>query len=106
MFKLNFVKRENDLNRLIKGQKRDRDDLILLYISLWDTPCTAMMSKLIDTYAHVLEGRVVNIVDSFSLPHSFVIHQVTTAPTLVYVTSKSTRKYTYIPEIWDFLGLE
>ncbi len=105
MFKLNFVSKENELNKLIRAQKRERDDLIILMISLWDDTCTRLMSKLINKYSHINEGRVVHVIDSFTLPHSFVIYNVTQSPALVYINSKDTKVIDYIPSIYEFLDV-
>lgn len=46
MFKLNFLKKENDLNKLIKKQKRDRGRINILFTSLWDQHSQTLIEKL------------------------------------------------------------
>jgi hypothetical protein len=106
LFSLKFISKENELNKIIKNQKRDRDDFLLLHIALWDDSCTRLMRKLIDTYAHVKEGRPIYVIDSFTLPHSFVIYKVTQAPALVYVSDREVKKMDYIPTIYEYLNLK
>jgi hypothetical protein len=57
MYKLNFLSKENDLNKAIKNHKREQSDFSILFISLWDDYCTSLVEKLKETYANVENGK-------------------------------------------------
>jgi len=46
MYKIVKLKKENDLNRELRKQKRERGDISILFVSLWDKYCKAFMEKL------------------------------------------------------------
>jgi hypothetical protein len=50
MFKLNFLSKENDLNKVLRNQKRDKNTINLLFVSLWDKPSENLIEKLKDKY--------------------------------------------------------
>ena len=50
MFKLNFLKKENDLNKIIKQQKRDKTPINILFTSLWDERSQTLVDKLQEKY--------------------------------------------------------
>lgn len=83
MFKLTFLKKENDLNKIIKRQKKDKTPINILFISLWDRHSNDLMKKLQETYGGRETGQPLYIVDSFRMPHSFVIYNTTKLPHLV-----------------------
>ena len=83
MYKLKFLQRENDLNKVIKIQKRDKSKLKILFVSLWDEWSTKLVDSIKSRYGANDEGEPLYIVDSFSMPHSFVIYGTTSAPQLV-----------------------
>jgi hypothetical protein len=57
MFKLNFLKKENDLNKLIKKQKRDRGRINILFTSLWDQHSQTLIEKLKKQYGSSEKGE-------------------------------------------------
>jgi len=56
MYKLNFLKKENDLNKIIRSYKRDRDPLNILFVSLWDKTSIALVAKLKEKYEDTDNG--------------------------------------------------
>lgn len=99
MYKLNFLSKENDLNKVIKNHKREQSDFNILFISLWDDYCTSLVDKLKETYANVENGKPLYIVDSFYMPHSFVIYNTNKVPHLVSLSSKGIYSEDYLPMI-------
>jgi len=83
MYQLQFLKKENDLNKLIKQNKRYRNNLSILFVSLWDKFSTNLVEKVTEKYGDSDRGEILYIVDSFNMPHSFVIYNATKAPCLV-----------------------
>ena len=83
MFSLNFLEKENDLNKLIKKQRREKGKLNILFTSLWDEASESLVKKLKEKYPTGRGGEPLYIVDSFHMPHSFVIYNTTKLPHLV-----------------------
>jgi len=83
MYQLNFLNKENDLNKIIKKHKKERNNLSILFVSLWDKYSTSLVDQLKDKYKENKEGEPLFIVDSFFMPHSFVIYNTTKIPHLI-----------------------
>lgn len=100
MYKLNFLSKENDLNKIIKNQRKNRNNISFLFVSLWDEHCTALVDSLTEKY-HVEGngGEDLYIVDSFNMPHSFVVYDTTKLPHLVQVKRDGYRSEDYLPRV-------
>jgi hypothetical protein len=96
MFKLNFLKKENDLNKIIKQQKRDKYPISILFTSLWDKHSEELVSKLKEKYKDNDKGQPLYIVDSFRMPHSYVIYNTTKLPHLVRLSRKGLQSEDYL----------
>ena len=96
MFKLNFLKKENDLNKIIKQQKRERYPINILFTSLWDKHSQELVGKLKEEYGEIEKGQPLYIVDSFHMPHSFVIYNTTKLPHLVRLSRKGLQSEDYL----------
>lgn len=105
MYCLTFLNRENDLNKVIKQQKRYKHSIKILFVSLWDKWSQGLVKSLKETYP---EGRVdgretIYIVDSFSMPHSFVIFDTKDTPQLVSIGRDKVAKEDRLPLIYKTL---
>lgn len=99
MYKLHFLSKENDLNKIIRNHKNDGSPFNILFISLWDNYCTSLVNKLKEAYGSVEDGKPLYIVDSFYMPHSFVIYNTTKVPHLVSLNNKGIYSEDYLPMI-------
>ena len=45
-YKLIKLTKENDLNRELRKQKRERGEISILFVSNWDKYCTELVEKL------------------------------------------------------------
>jgi len=70
MYKLEFLKKENDLNKIIRANKKDKNKMNILFVSLWDEWSQSLVENLKKRYAKVDKGQPLYIVDSFYMPHS------------------------------------
>jgi hypothetical protein len=99
MFKLNFLKKENDLNKIIKQQRRERSAINILFVSLWDKHSKSLVDKIKKRYENSHRGQPLFIVDSFHMPHSFVIYNTTKLPHLVRLTNRGIQSEDYLSMI-------
>ena len=99
MYKLHFLEKENDLNKIIRTHKKNQDSFSVLFISLWDNYCGSLVDKLKQTYGDAKDGKPLYVVDSFNMPHSFVIYNTTKVPHLVDLSDKGIYSEDYIPMI-------
>ena len=99
MYKLHFLSKENDLNKIIRSHKKEQDSFSILFISLWDEYCDSLIQKLKDAYGNVEDGKPLYIVDSFYMPPSFVIYNTSKVPHLVHLSNKGIYSEDYLPMI-------
>lgn len=104
MYSLHFLDKENDLNKIIKKQKRDKQNISILFISLWDDYCASVVDKIKKKYKNK-EGEPLYVVDSFQMPHSFVIYQTTKLPHLVRLRTDNAMSEDYLPNIFKSLKI-
>ena len=99
-FKLEFLQRENDLNKILKDQKRNKFIVYFLFTSLWDDACTNLVSALKEKYQNSEEGVRLYVINSFTMPHSFVIFKTTKLPHLVMIRKDKVSTLDYLPMIY------
>ena len=109
-YKIKYVTKENVLNKILKHHKTTREPFSLLFVSLWDPRCIALMNILKKKCSKATEESTpLWIVDSFNTPHSFVIFKVKTAPFLI--VSKENKRGVelemegYLPRILDHFSI-
>tara|TARA_R110001583_G_scaffold73623_6_gene204795 strand:+ start:12429 stop:12749 length:321 start_codon:yes stop_codon:yes gene_type:complete len=105
MFKLNFLYKENDLNKLIKKNKKDRRNISILFLSLWDDYSQSLADQLKEKYEDLEKGEPLYLVDSFHMPHSFVIYSTTKIPHLVQLRRDKQVSEDYLPNILKALKI-
>jgi len=103
MYKLEFLKKENDLNKIIKANKKDKNNMNILFVSLWDEWSERLVESLKERYANAEKGQPLYVVDSFYMPHSFVIYNTTKLPHLVHINDKGAQSEDYLPMIYKTL---
>ena len=106
MFKLNFLKKENDLNKIIKRQKQDKHNLSILFTSLWDGHSQTLIEKLKEKYGNNERGEPLFIVDSFNMPHSFVIYKTNKLPHLVKLRRDGLLSEDYLSRVMKELRIK
>jgi len=105
MYQLHFLERENDLNKLIKYNKRKRENFSILFVSLWDKYSAKVVDKIKEKYTESKHGETLYIVDSFHMPHSFVIYQTTKVPHLVQLRRGDLISEDYLPHVMKALKI-
>ena len=105
MYTLNFLNKENDLTKILRGYKKEKSSFSILFVSLWDDYSTRLVEGLSKKYSTTETGEELFIVDSFQMPHSFVIYKTTKVPHLVQVRPKYTISEDYLPNIFSKLHI-
>lgn len=103
---LSFLKKENDLNKILKAQKRDPSKMRILFTSPWDDYSTDLVSELKEVEKKSSKKFPLYIVDSYNMPHSFVIYKTTKVPQLVRLDRAKVSVENYLPRIYELLGVE
>tara|TARA_E500000318_G_C3453583_1_gene169793 strand:+ start:61 stop:384 length:324 start_codon:yes stop_codon:yes gene_type:complete len=93
--------KENDLSKVIKTHKRSKEDFSILFVSLWDENSEKLMVKLYESSEE--KAKTLYIVDSFNMPHSFVIYNTKVVPALVNVSKDNTEVIDYLPKVYECL---
>ena len=108
MYHLKFLYRENDLNKVIKKQKRSKENIKILFVSLWDKWSQNLVNDLKSKYSTEAEenSMPLYVVDSFSMPHSFVIFKSSVLPHLVTLKRNKVFSEDYLPMVYKELDLE
>ena len=106
-YRLVKLAKENDLNRELRKQKKERGDLSILFVSPWDPYCKTLMEKL-ERKAEKAPDTAppLYIVDNYNMPHSFVIFNSTMLPHFVRIKRNKVMGEDYLPFIYNKLGLE
>tara|TARA_Y100000034_G_C6893941_1_gene411721 strand:- start:1801 stop:2121 length:321 start_codon:yes stop_codon:yes gene_type:complete len=103
-YSLNFLSKEHDLNKILRQQKKAKSAIYILYVSLWDSYSEKLVEELKARYGETT-GKPVYVVNSFSMPHSFVIFKTTKIPHLVSIKKDKVNSSDYLPEIYRVLSL-
>ena len=106
MYKPVFLRTENQLNKVLKQQKRSRQDIAVLFLSLWD-PHSKRLVKLLKDREHDPENKkekLLYVVDSFTMPHAFVIFKTTKIPHLVQFRRGNIESEDYLLHVYEELG--
>ena len=106
-FSVISLQKENDLNKILKSQKKTGEAVYLLYTSFWDKTSEKLVRILRSKYGEgYKEGtRKLYVINSFTMPHSFVIFKTTKVPHLVVLGRKPVLSHDYLPHIYDALRI-
>ena len=108
-----FLSSENQLNKVLKKQKKSKQNVAILFTSLWDDNSSDLIEALkkdnsmanLFTSGPSREPRTLYITNSFTMPHSFVIFKTFKVPALVKLYRDSVRCEDYLPKVYEELGL-
>tara|TARA_R110002074_G_scaffold127756_10_gene267542 strand:- start:1576 stop:1902 length:327 start_codon:yes stop_codon:yes gene_type:complete len=102
-----FLKTENELNKVLRKQKQARNPLGVLFVSLWDDHSKKLVKELKDKPLNP-NGRTkpLYVVDSYTMPHAFVIFKTTKLPHLVqFKKGRGVESEDYLSKVYQELGL-
>ena len=104
MYSAIFLKTENELNKVLRRQRKTKNDIGILFVSLWDD----QSEKLVKEIRRNLwgdKGKPLYIVDSFKMPHAFVIFKTTKIPHLIQFKRGGLESEDYLSKVYEELGL-
>ena len=101
MYKPVFLRTENQLNKILKTQKKTGDKVSVLFTSLWDKHSEKLVNDLQKWKGHT----PLYVVDSFTMPHAFVIFKTSKVPHLVTMKRGTVESEDYLSMIYRSLGV-
>jgi len=102
-YSLQFLRKENDLNKILSQQKVNKTNMSILFVSDWDDWCSGLVDELRNKYGENEDGEKLYVVNSFDMPHSFVIYGSTKVPHLVRLKKGKVKSEFYLPNIYKQL---
>tara|TARA_Y100000385_G_C12979395_1_gene587710 strand:+ start:814 stop:1134 length:321 start_codon:yes stop_codon:yes gene_type:complete len=102
-YNVQLLSKENDLNKILSQQKISKKNMSILFISEWDKWCSRLVEELKSKYGEDEDGEKLYVVNSFDMPHSFVIYGSTKVPHLVRLKKGRVRSEFYLPNIYKQL---
>lgn len=105
MFQVKNLRKENDLNKILSSQKSNKSSMSILFVSQWDPWSNQLMQSLEEKYGDNEKGERLFVVNSFDMPHSFVIYGSNKVPHLVRLRREKVRSEFYLPNIYKQLKL-
>ena len=108
-----FLGTENELNKVLRRQKKAKHSVSILFTSLWDDNSSDLVEALKKDNARAnLHGSDLGrdthplyVTNSFLMPHAFVIFKTFRVPALVKLSRDSVKCEDYLPKIYEELGL-
>ena len=97
-----FLDKENQINRVIRDQRKSGEKIRILFTSLWD----GWSSNLLDSLKSYRKEAKLYVINSFTMPHSFVIFNSTMLPQYVNIRKSRVFAEDYLPLVYKSLGLE
>ena len=95
---------ENEFNKLFKSASKGEKNLMFLFLS----PDYDRTSRELRRYlmrGNYKQRNKLYIVNSFITPHAFAAYRTTKVPTLVSIIEKRRTLETYLPFIYNSLGV-
>tara|TARA_R110002051_G_scaffold70334_1_gene126399 strand:+ start:144 stop:461 length:318 start_codon:yes stop_codon:yes gene_type:complete len=99
-----FLKTENELNKILRKQRKHRQRLGILFLSTWDEGSKTLLKE-IKNSTFPEHSVPLYIVDSFRMPHAFVIFKTTQVPHLVQFKRSGIESEDYLSCVYQELGL-
>lgn len=104
-YKIVKLTKENDLNRELRKQKKERGEIAILFISLWDDYCSKLVTKLEKATPNP-NAKTLFVVDSYNMPHSFVIFKSSMLPQLVTIKKSKVVTQDHLSMVYKELGVK
>jgi hypothetical protein len=99
-----FLRTEHELNKALKKQRRGRTDLGILFTSLWDDQSKALIKEICEKLPR-RSSTPLYIVDSFKMPHAFIIFNTSKLPHLIQFKRGVLQSEDYLSKVYEELGL-
>ena len=97
-----FIGVETQLNKILRDQRKSKENTRILFVSLWDE----WANILVDSLENYEDDVPLYVVNSFMMPHAFTIFKVTKAPCLLTLLKDRYQKEDHLPRIYKELGCD
>jgi len=105
-YNINLLSKENQVNRVLKRQKKNKTKVALLFYSDWDSYSQELIGELGNNESPDVEKSVdLFLINSFQMPHSFIIFKTQKVPHLVILDGDNISSIDYLPLVWKELGV-
>lgn len=98
-----FLFKENDINKLIKNQKKEKSKVRILFTSQWDEISIDLTEKIIDRDE---DAETIHMVDTWNNPHAVLIFKTFKLPALVTLNADKVTVEDYPSRIYQELKLD
>ena len=95
-----FLDKENQINKVTREQKKSGEKVRILFTSMWDE----WSSNLVEKLKGYRKQAKLYVINSFTMPHSFVIFRTKRVPYLITLNGDRVYKEGYLPNIYKELG--
>ena len=103
---MHILNKENQINKVLKLQKEKKEDIKILFVSPWCDYCNNLLEDLeLSLPLSGDERQSLYVVNSFQMPHSFVIFKVRKTPCLITLKGNRVKKEDYLSMIYTELEL-
>lgn len=102
---LHPLHKENDLNKILRAQRKAPTPMRILFTSLWDDHSNKLVEELKEKEVDSTKKYPLYVVDSYNMPHSFVIYKTSKVPQLVKLERNRVAIDDYLPRIRTLLGV-
>lgn len=100
------LEKENDLNKILRSQKARGHSIHILFHSLWDNNSIKLLEQVQKNSTDSMQRKdPLYGVDSFNMPHSFVIFGTTKSPALVSIERGRVVVEDYLARIYKKLRI-
>jgi hypothetical protein len=103
-----FIRTENQLNKILRNQRKTKQEMGVLFVSLWDDHSKELVEKVRGMKTDGPVNRKLKplyVVNSFMMPHAFVIFKTSKVPHLVQFKRGSMESEDYLSMVYKQLGL-
>lgn len=102
---LEYLTKENEINKVLRNQRKTREKIRILFHSpYWDAFSSYVKTNL-EKSENAQSGDKIYMLDTFDMPHSYSIFNITNCPSFVVIDSEGVSVIDYPKFILQNLGL-
>lgn len=102
------LNKENQINKVLRDQRKEKSKIHILFHSpQWDEYAKELNDAIKLKYSNLKNPTDVKLylIDTFDMPHSYMIFKTTKCPELISISSDDVMRTDYLPNIYKRLEL-